>query len=306
MMRSLPSLWGRRFVRHWAQTIRGQRTLEELLDLGYSIGASPGWWEAGAWNFDPGSSEYISRSVDDDSLDVADGDSIIVQALFKLDAVGTEQRFIAGKGNSTTVRGWQIYMGAGESVFFQAHDGTDLVASPGVGISAGTWYAATGILTANALADDDASIYLDSALSGPNNSTVLGSCTTASVFAAGAASNGGIRWDGDIAYVRVWKLAGAAWTAAQRSQVVEAQNRLYLPAAWGPGTQALQWILWDSAIGSPRDYSGNGLTGTVNGTPTFVDDPRRVMGPGGGLARAQKAAAAVAAKKRRMLLGVGH
>jgi len=275
----LPSLWGRRWVRYWAHTPKGERTLEELLDLGYILNSPPPI-SGGGRNFD-GVDDQINRGADDASLDVTNSESCMLQVLCKLDAVGTVTRCIAGKKNGLLAAGsggYSIGIAATEVVQWGLADGVDQVTRSGITMVAGTWVTLTGVLRANAAADDDLIVYDNLNASATLNSTVLGSLANTHTFRIGANATGEF-WDGDVAFARFWSLGGAAWTAAQIDEVVTRYTYLYLPAGWGPGVQGIQWILWDR--GSPTtatDYSGNGLNGTYTGT-TFVDDPAMAYPP---------------------------
>jgi hypothetical protein len=232
----------------------------------------------GGRNFDA-VDDMVARSGDDAILDCDDTDSIALQVLTKLDAVGTVARALAGKKNavnSNANAGYQLAFISDEIMKFAVADGTDGVQQADASaMTAGTWYAFTGLMSAIAAANDNVYLYRNGTINGPTNSTVMGSLANARPFRAGCNSNAtpGNFWDGDIAYARFWKKAGAAWTTQQRLTFVELRDKLYLPQ---DEFMELQWILWDA--GSPttaNDYTDNSFDGTYTGT-TFVEDPKRV------------------------------
>lgn len=258
--------------------------LEELLDLERVLDV-PLPVSGGARNFDA-VNDIITRSGDDAGLDVPDGSSVILQVLVKPEDAATSST-IAGKKNSTGVAsaaGYQLRIVGGSSYAWSVSDSVDQDSKGSTTVpSNGVWKSVTGVLKANAAADDDNYIYVETTQENSvTGLTLLGSLENARPFRVGANSNSTPAgfFDGDIAYARVW-IKGSAWTQAEIDQVIQAHNRLYLPAGWGPSTMRLQWVLWDA--GSPSttlDLSGNGLTGTYTDT-TAVSDPARVMGPGG-------------------------
>ena len=181
-------------------------------------------------------------------------------------------------------------------------DGTDQLGREAGAWGVNAWLSLTGVLKANAAANDDVYIYVDGTQNGPNNSTLMGTLANTQVFTVGTNGSGAEDFDGDIAYVRFWTKSGA-WTTAEMNQVVASRDRLILPAGWGPGTMRLQWILWDAGTpATTRDWSGNGLTGTYAGT-VAATDPARVMGPGG--SPRWKSAPVVTTVPQRTLVGVG-
>jgi len=272
MMRGDKKKW----LRRWAWTERGRDLVSDLIDRGYRLDV-PMPISGGARNFDA-VDDRLDRSGDDATLDVADGDSLVIQTLAKLDAVGTVGRVLCGKENNINAlgsAGYQIAMRSTEVPTFHVADAVDEIEQQGTALVAGTWYALTGVLVANSLTNDDGYLYQNSTVNGPTNSALLGSLENDRPFRVGAASEAtpGNFWDGDIAYVRFWKKAAAAWTANERLQRVEWLDQLYLPQDL---YMELQWILWDA--GTPTtaiDYTDNAFDGTYTGT-TFVDDPKRV------------------------------
>jgi hypothetical protein len=293
MMRGDKKKW----LRRWAWTERGRDTVSDLIDRGYrldvpmpitpsplsetvSIGGFTGTLLRRARNFDA-VDDKIARAGDDAGLDVGDGDSLVLQTLAKLDAVGTGARVICGKkGNAGGAgnAGYQLFMTGAERIRFTVSDGTDELEGTGnqTGVlSAGTWYSMTGVLRAVATNNDDAYTWLDGTVFGPINGTLIGSLDTSLVFRVGADSlaTPANFWDGDIAFVRFWKKVGSDWTTPEIDQRIEWRNQLYLAQ---DQYMELQWILWDA--GTPTtaiDYTDNGFDGTYTGT-TFVEDPKQV------------------------------
>lgn len=265
----------KKWLRQWARSERERDMLSDLIARGYELNWPPPI-AGGARNFDA-VDDRISRPGDDAALDCADSSSVALQCLAKLDAVSTVIRTLCGKKNTNASgnAGYLLNMTSAEVVRFNVSDATDQVVVGTGAVTAGTWYGHTGFVTANAAANDDMSYYRDGTLNaGPTNSTVLGTLANAVSFRAGCNGNNTEFWDGDIAYVRTWIKAAAAWTAQERLLIVEAHNKLYLPQ---DALMELQWILWDA--GSPttaNDYTDNSFDGTYTGT-TFVEDPKRVM-----------------------------
>jgi hypothetical protein len=267
----------KKWLRQWGWTQRGRDTLSDLIDRGYRLDL-PHPIAGGGRNFDA-VDDKVDRVSDDAVLDCDDTDSVALQALIKLDAVSTVARAVAGKKNavnSNANAGYQLAFISDEIMKFAVADGTDGVQqASAAAMVAGTWYAFTGLMSAISAANDDIYLYTNATVSGPTNSTVMGSLANSRPFRAGSNSNAtpGNFWDGDIAYVRAWIKNAAAWTANQRLQIVENRDRLYLPQ---DEFMELQWILWDA--GTPtiaNDYTDNSFDGTYTGT-TFVEDPKRV------------------------------
>lgn len=267
-MIGLPSIWGRRWVRHWARTSRGQRRFEELLDVGYLLIPPV---SGGAINLDGVDDQVTRGGTDDASLDVADNTSLCLQVICKLDAVGATGRGIAGKkaGLAASNIGYLLRMSSGENVNWRCSDGTDQIATTNdFNMVAGVWNTLTGILTANGATNDDLIIYANTELRSTVNSTVLGSIENNQQFRLGTVGGGGEFWDGGIAAARVWIKSGQ-WTSAEIDYFVQNWNTLLLPP---DANQRLQWLAADPGQTSLTDLSGNGLTGTLVGT-TYEADP---------------------------------
>ena len=189
--------------------------------------------------------------------------------------VGTNIGCLGCKRNSyatATDAGYGLYYTAAEAASFRVCDGVAIFGSIGTtNLDTGTrWKALCGTWDATS---EITTVYVDGAQDDTDDYAGVGSLSNTVVFRAGSSAGGGQQVNGRLTYVQQWAVI---LTLVEINEIMWFPERITTASSttWGG-----LWPIWGSD--SPEiDLSGDGSTGTVNGTTANADGPPVMFGGG--------------------------